>query len=403
MQKFEFNYYILLEVDFNADISEIKSSYRKLSKKCHPDIGGEVEKQRRLNDAYETLSDPVARNNHDRYWKQSTPHFFEKTNQKTNYQNNSQFHKSGGSKTTENNKKTIYRSNKPIHATNKYQSSIYNNFSESMDKLKTDILNDYNSRRTSIMFHFGEVRSEIIKSKVLSAFVFIGSISIAFLIENFLPLIISGFSLLFLLSNQRRSYMGYDFSFADLKREELESLVDRFIESKVSIELKRKRDLWESVCQYFNSEYFSFSSSSSEKSMAILLLLGFFSIGYKPISFYSYDRTITFEDEDGLIIVRYRHRDGNPTNINYVRDLIAKRNISKSVYGRYAKKAYIFSSPGFSDNAMEECRKEKIRYYNFVDFQEWLVDLRNGSFSGPHDNIFDSLEMLQRIMQQVYY
>ena len=64
------NYYKLFEVPNNADISKLRSAFRKKAKSCHPDLFQHVspderknlqKKFVRLSQAYETLSDPKKR------------------------------------------------------------------------------------------------------------------------------------------------------------------------------------------------------------------------------------------------------------------------------------------------------------------------------------------------------
>ena len=65
------NYYETLGVDKNASPDEIKSAYRKLVKKYHPDLhpGDEAaaEKFKEINEAHEVLSDEKKRKNYDTY------------------------------------------------------------------------------------------------------------------------------------------------------------------------------------------------------------------------------------------------------------------------------------------------------------------------------------------------
>lgn len=51
------DYYDLLEVDYTASTTEIRSSYLRLAKLIHPDTGGSTEKMQLLNSAYKTLTD----------------------------------------------------------------------------------------------------------------------------------------------------------------------------------------------------------------------------------------------------------------------------------------------------------------------------------------------------------
>ena len=60
------DYYELLGVNRGASASEIKSAYRSLAKVMHPDAGGTSGGFRMLQEAYETLKDPVRRADYDR-------------------------------------------------------------------------------------------------------------------------------------------------------------------------------------------------------------------------------------------------------------------------------------------------------------------------------------------------
>ena len=66
----EKNYYDVLGVSKNASESEIKSAFRKLSKKYHPDVNKEAgaeEKFKEINEAYSVLSDPEKKQMYDTF------------------------------------------------------------------------------------------------------------------------------------------------------------------------------------------------------------------------------------------------------------------------------------------------------------------------------------------------
>lgn len=71
------NYYEVLGVKRSAPASEIKSAYRKLARKQHPDVNRESEKAARefalLSLAYHTLIDPQERAFHDQQLDKGTP------------------------------------------------------------------------------------------------------------------------------------------------------------------------------------------------------------------------------------------------------------------------------------------------------------------------------------------
>ena len=62
------DYYKILEVDERADAKTIKSAYRRLARKYHPDVGGKGQEERfkAINEAYQVLSDPAKRAEYDR-------------------------------------------------------------------------------------------------------------------------------------------------------------------------------------------------------------------------------------------------------------------------------------------------------------------------------------------------
>ena len=75
----EKNYYDILGISKDASPDEIKSAYRKLAKKYHPDINkepGASDKFKEINEAYECLSDPTKKSNYDQYGNANGPQGF---------------------------------------------------------------------------------------------------------------------------------------------------------------------------------------------------------------------------------------------------------------------------------------------------------------------------------------
>ena len=71
----EIDLYSILQVTPDARLEEIKSAYRRLAKKYHPDVNPSPDAQHRmkdLNHAYALLSDPDKRSRYDRK-RQQTP------------------------------------------------------------------------------------------------------------------------------------------------------------------------------------------------------------------------------------------------------------------------------------------------------------------------------------------
>jgi DnaJ-class molecular chaperone len=60
------DYYRILGVERGADDKTIKSAYRKLARKYHPDVNkGQDARFKEINEAYEVLSDPEKRRRYD--------------------------------------------------------------------------------------------------------------------------------------------------------------------------------------------------------------------------------------------------------------------------------------------------------------------------------------------------
>jgi len=58
-------FYDVLGVDKLASATELKSAYRKLARASHPDLGGNVETFRKVQEAWETLGTPAKRSSYD--------------------------------------------------------------------------------------------------------------------------------------------------------------------------------------------------------------------------------------------------------------------------------------------------------------------------------------------------
>jgi DnaJ-class molecular chaperone len=65
--------YDVLGVSKDASPDEIKKAYRKLAREHHPDKGGDPEKFKKVQEAYETLSDPQKRQNFDQFGSAEGP------------------------------------------------------------------------------------------------------------------------------------------------------------------------------------------------------------------------------------------------------------------------------------------------------------------------------------------
>ena len=55
------DYYKILNIDKTATADDIKSAFKKKAMHCHPDKGGNADEFKKVNEAYQILSDPHKR------------------------------------------------------------------------------------------------------------------------------------------------------------------------------------------------------------------------------------------------------------------------------------------------------------------------------------------------------
>jgi len=65
--------YDVLGLSKDASQDDIKKAYRKLAREHHPDKGGDAEKFKKVQEAYEILSDPQKRANFDQFGSAEGP------------------------------------------------------------------------------------------------------------------------------------------------------------------------------------------------------------------------------------------------------------------------------------------------------------------------------------------
>jgi len=71
MERFK-NYYRILNIDAAADAATIKAAFRRLARRCHPDLAKNARAARRfpeIREAYEVLCDPEKRRHYDEVYR----------------------------------------------------------------------------------------------------------------------------------------------------------------------------------------------------------------------------------------------------------------------------------------------------------------------------------------------
>ncbi|MGI9862891.1 J domain-containing protein [Moorella naiadis] len=102
------NYYEVLQVSPNASQEIIEAAYKRLAKMYHPDVGGNEQKMKLLNEAYEVLSNPINRKAYDeKYYEELGSNKFS-SSQSFTYENPHESHNQSDSTNNIPNKKVIY-------------------------------------------------------------------------------------------------------------------------------------------------------------------------------------------------------------------------------------------------------------------------------------------------------
>jgi len=154
------DYYKILYISDKADLKEIKKTFYKLSLENHPDKGGNEEKFKKINNAYETLKDEQLKKRYDlirneylsaidlKFNNFSESKFHNKNSNREN-KYNSNFHKEANYKTTNSDYRYYYyNSNRNFYKENQYEYNYNgNNENYSSTNYKNNSWNDYESQK----------------------------------------------------------------------------------------------------------------------------------------------------------------------------------------------------------------------------------------------------------------
>lgn len=132
------NYYDILEINKNASQEIVEKAYKTLVKKYHPDLQEESlkpeyeEKIKKINEAYDILSDPEKRKNYDLTLKQnevSTDEYNNLVNENINLENEINYLKNNQRNVNQENynNSNTYNTNNNTNSNNNYNNNAYNN------------------------------------------------------------------------------------------------------------------------------------------------------------------------------------------------------------------------------------------------------------------------------------
>lgn len=435
-----FNCYTILDIPSDSSPQEIKKAYFQKSLKTHPDRGGSHELQIKVNTAFEVLSDPIVREEHDRYWKNISFSWGNKESSVKTSQVNNQ---------TSNSFDKLYQRVSDIYS-NKINTIIMNYSKWVNDKilLYTQLYRDWNKKilkeyELNLEKYFKLISDKLDNRKyfnwgtiIITLLTIIGSIPLLSInisltqISLFLIWTICSIVWLLFINNKMIVIYNRIFTIGDDTKEKIK----QFLNEQLSLNYIKLGETyiyindndWEKIIQgavqkewgnYLQKEknsilstknyYISIVSQicdiagknitfdSSEEQTARRIATTFFFMGYTPKLYIDNARMFIMSDGAENIVIRFRHRRGEPTNISYVRrmaEIMAEMN---------AYKGFLFCTPGLSENAKDFSRHKNITWYSLEDMNSWINNVNKYGYDGPKGDIQKHLENVIKFLRNI--
>jgi hypothetical protein len=369
----QFNCYKELEISPAASLQEIRRARNEAASRHHPDRGGSHEAQVRINLAYQVLSNPITRQSHDIHWRIFEPDRFAQTTKS---------HDAALRRVTES--ETLARS-EPLDG---FRRRVYNE----VEKQKGKIWGDLENRRRKNEAEFLVRYSNQCRRAILT---FLALIAVSVLALQFSVFWAGAFLLACFCLSTLLPIKIADRAFTIIDPSAVYNLQEhayQLAKQSCAADFKKVEAYLSSLASI--SELLSRPSTldDSEEQVARRLTVSFFLMGYIPVLYDRQSRTLTFTDGNEIIMARFRHRYGIPTNITYVEKLVVlmtKQGISRG---------FLFCSSGLSKNADNYARKNKVIWYELESMNEWIDQVLLSNYSGPSGEVLDSLDNLQKFI-----
>src|SRR5262245_51098488 len=368
----QFSCYKELEISPAASLQEIRRARNEASALHHPDRGGAHEAQIRINIAYQVLSNPITRQSHDIHWGIYEPVGFAPSPNPYSYD-------SAQLNVTE--PGPLARS-EPLGG---FRWRIYSEVQKQKEKIWGDLKNRMQKNETEFLIRY----SNQCRRAVLT---FIALIAVCFLAMQFSVFWVGVVFLACLCLSTLLPIKIADRAFTIIDPNAVYSLQEHaYVLAKRSCAAD-----FEKVEAYLSSLAFISQLLSrpstiddSEEQVARRLTVSFFLMGYIPLLFDRQSRTLTFSDGNEIIMARFRHRNGRPTNITYVEKLVGLMT------NQGINRGFLFCSSGLSENANNYARKNNVIWHQLESMNEWIDQVLLSNYSGPSGEVLDSLDNLQ--------
>jgi curved DNA-binding protein CbpA len=394
----QLNCYQVLRVHSSASPTDVKAAYRARSKETHPDFGGSHEAQVQVNLAYEVLSDPIQRQQHDRYWaafsasaQRAAPPY-----QAPSYAPPPPREHPGAPPPR-------YERPKgppPPPPRKSAFESLYNRVRADLDREEQSIL----ARRQQLNAQRADVFVKKFESARSSRNTYFGAAALATVIAFIAS--VAGTHWLWLgaaiawvaFSNSSRAVQlgSRQVPIGEARwRERVTEAAHADVEREIRQRIEKLRANLANVASLQSLLSGASTFDDSEEQVARRIAGALFLMGYQPTVYDREGRMLLFSDGDEKILVRYRHRSGAETNVAYVRKVV------ESMRAQGVLRGFLFCTPGLSHNGAQLARQHRITWYSLETMNSWIDETCRGSYAGPGGNIINSLSSLIAFLGQI--
>jgi hypothetical protein len=377
----EFNCYLVLKVSSEALPEEIKSAWKKASLIHHPDRGGTEEEQKKINHAYRVLSDPIQRQEHDKYWIKNPLPGARSAGQPRPPQEKSTVHTAQSDRKAYPDKPFKGLRQRVLNQIELEKKKILEGIDDRIRNVKTELKQVLFKKRQEVLF-------AVFLIPILGYAANYLELQCVWLVAIYFgwKLLSSVFGVEVL--NHRISILNFSPTYLDsVARKIAQESCDKDIAAlQQSVSVLNRLSVLLSRQSTFND---------SEEYVAQQLVAVFFLMGYKPSSYDRENRILNFLNGNKAFVVRFRHRSGAPMNIAYVEKLVSQMTL----YG--ASKGFLFCSSNISPNAANYAKKNNISWYSLETMNSWIASVLSSDRSGPEGNILVDLIYIKTIIDSI--
>jgi len=372
----QFNCYKELEISPAASLQDIRRARNEAASRHHPDRGGAHEAQIRINIAYQVLSNPLTRQSHDIHWGIFEPGWFAPTSKEND---SAQLRVTESGPLARGEPLGGFRM-RVYNEVEKQKGKIWGDLQIRTQKNEAEFLIRYSNQCRSALLTFIALMVVSVLAMQFSVF-WVGAFFLAcYCLSTLLPIKIAD-----------RAFTIIDPSAVYNLQEHAHELAKQ----SCAADFKKVEAYLSSLASI--SQLLSQPSTldDSEEQVARRLTVAFFLMCYIPLLFDRQSRTLTFTDGVEIIMARFRHRNGRPTNITYVERLVGlmtKQGISRG---------FLFCSSGLSENADSYARKNKVIWHQLESMNEWIDQVLLSNYSGPSGEVLGNLDNLQKFIGHI--